>query len=212
MKHARLTNLADGIFAIVMTLLVIEIRVPQLGTLPTSTALWSILVEMLPVFLSYLLSFVVLFTYWRAHHFIVSGYAKSVDSELLNINAFFFFFVALVPFTSALLGQYNTTQLAVILFSLHVIALGLILYWMRNHIIFSETVQSEEVPIPALRHSSIRVGVPIIFAVLAILLSFFSITFSLLLLTLAVIFNLFAKSTKVVDWMLQHIFNIELHI
>jgi len=210
MQKDRLTNLADGIFAIVMTLLVIEIRVPAISGPVFSAELWLSLVDMTPIFMSYLLSFVILFTYWRAHHYIVSGYAKNVDSVLLNINALFFFFVALVPFTSVLLGQYSTTQLAIVLFSLHVVVLGFVLYWMRNHILFAETVQNETISFGALWHSNMRVAVPIVFAILAIFLSFFSIMFSLVLLTLAVIFNLFTKSTSVVDWILKHIFKMRI--
>lgn len=193
-----------------MTLLVLEMRTPTLSGSVSSTRLWESLVTMTPVFLSYTLSFVFLFTYWRAHHYIVSGYAKTIDSKLMNINALFFFFVALVPFSSVLLGRYSTVQLAVVIFSLHVVVLGLILYWMRNHILFADTVKNQRVSLHALWHSNIRVAVPIVFAVLAILLSFFSITLSLVLLTLAVIFNLFTNSTKAVDWILEHVFRIHI--
>ena len=210
MEKIRLTSLADGIFAIVMTLLVLEIRVPIAGGAAAAGELSTVLWGMGPVLMSYLLSFVVLFTFWRAHHFIVSGYAKNVDSTLININAIFFFFVALVPFTSVLLGRYSDTQLAVVLFSLHVIVLGLLLYWMRNHILFADTIENEAITLAALWHSNIRVAVPVVFAVLSILLSFLSITLSLVLLTLAVVFNLFAKSTALVDWILGHVFKVRI--
>jgi len=209
MDRNRLTSLSDGIFAIVMTLLVLEMRVPEFSTTASSFELWQALIGMFPVFLSYTLSFIVLFTYWRAHHFIMSGYAKTIDSKLMSISAIFFFLVALVPFTSVLLGRYSDTQLVVVLFSLHTIALGLVLYWMRNHILFSKTVENRNVTFHSIWLSNIRVAVPIVFAVLAILLSFFSIQLSLILLTLAVIFNLFTKSSKVVEWILMHVFRFK---
>src|SRR4051812_17999991 len=99
MKQLRLEALADGIFAIVMTILVFEIRVPELLA-PTNQSLLYTLTDLLPVFLSYLLSFSLLFTYWRAHHFTASVYSKNIDITMTNINAIFFFFVALVPFSS----------------------------------------------------------------------------------------------------------------
>jgi len=210
MEKNRLTTLADSIFAIVMTLLVIEIRVPDLPSTTSSHELWVALVSITPTFLSYLLSFIVLFTYWRGHHFIVSGYARNIDSRLININAVFFFLLALIPFTSALLGLYSATQLVVILFSIHVILLGLVLYWMRNHILFADTIDNEKVSLEALWHSNIRVAVPILFAVLAILLTFFNNTVSLALLTLAVIFNLFTSSAHFVDWILEHVFDVKI--
>src|SRR3989304_4045482 len=60
-----------------------------------------------PVFLSYLLSFSLLFTYWRSHHFIESILAKNIDTRFSNLNAIFFFFIGLVPFSSLLLGRYS---------------------------------------------------------------------------------------------------------
>jgi uncharacterized membrane protein len=93
-----------GIFAIVMTILVFEIRVPELQSNATSWDIALALRNATPLFLSYMLSFAVLFTYWRAHHFITSVYAKNIDIRLTNINAVFFFFVALIPFSSHLLG------------------------------------------------------------------------------------------------------------
>src|SRR5689334_10970729 len=104
MSHTRLDQLSDGIFSIVMTLLVFEIRVPSLATPVSNLALWHAIKDLIPYFLSYILSFALLFTYWRAHHFFVSIYAKNVDNKLTNINILFFFFIALVPFTSSLLG------------------------------------------------------------------------------------------------------------
>ena len=76
MKQARLDQLADGIFAIVMTILVFEIRIPEFPGIVSDRFLLSSLIAALPVFLSYLLSFTLLFTYWRSHHFIASILAK----------------------------------------------------------------------------------------------------------------------------------------
>src|SRR3990167_10074821 len=102
MKHTRLDELSDGIFAIVMTLLVFELRVLSFFADPTNQELWYEITKLLPSFLSYVLSFALLFTYWRAHHFFISIYAKNVDSVLTNINALFFMLVSLVPFSSGL--------------------------------------------------------------------------------------------------------------
>lgn len=70
MKQSRLDQLADGIFAIVMTILVFEVRVPDLGASPSDLDIIQALQALTPVFLSYLLSFSLLFTYWRVHHFL----------------------------------------------------------------------------------------------------------------------------------------------
>jgi len=72
MKQSRLEALTDGVFAIVMTLLVLDIRVPDIQGIVTDGTLLSALVDITPLLLSYLVSFALLFSYWRAHHFIIS--------------------------------------------------------------------------------------------------------------------------------------------
>jgi uncharacterized membrane protein len=201
MSPSRLDALADGIFAIVMTLLVLELRVPQLADTVSNETLWRALIDLGPLLMTYLLSFSVLFTYWRAHHYLMGMYAKTVDLHLMNINALFFIFVALVPFTAELLGRYSTTQLAIAIYSANIILIGLTIWWMRTHILFTDHVESIELDEVALRHGAVRTLLPPLFAAIAILVSFWSPYISLLLLTLAVAFNLFRESTKVTDWL-----------
>src|SRR3989344_7256968 len=97
MNHTRLDQLSDGIFAIVMTILVFQIELPELWGPVTNLGLWLEVEKLLPLALSYVLSFALLFTYWRAHHFFISIYAKNIDSMLTNINALFFMLISLVP-------------------------------------------------------------------------------------------------------------------
>ena len=104
---SRLGLLADGIFAIVMTLLVLEIKVPVLSY-PTNESIWRSLVDSYPLFLSYMLSFATLFTYWRGYHSVASDFAKTYNLNFENLSAAFLFFVALIPFSSHMLGVYST--------------------------------------------------------------------------------------------------------
>jgi uncharacterized membrane protein len=196
MKQSRLDALADGIFAIVMTILVFEIRVPELQSNATSWDIALALRNATPLFLSYMLSFAVLFTYWRAHHFITSVYAKNIDIRLTNINAVFFFFVALIPFSSHLLGSYSTTQMAILFFAANIIAIGLTLYMMRRYIKMSHTIKTERTNSVIDRHGYTRILFPVITAVLACVISFWSTRLSLTFLTLGVLFNLLPHSTS----------------
>src|ERR1035437_6861185 len=196
MNHNRLDQLADGIFAIVMTILVFDIKVPAIWGPIDNMGLWLQIKQLAPVFLSYLLSFSLLFTYWRAHHFFVSIYAKNIDTMLTNINALFFMLISLIPFSASLLGQYSKNELSVVIFSLHTILIGLTLYWMRRYVLYSEHIKNPEITKREIRGSTIRTLVPVVFALIAILLSFFSTILSLILFTLAVIFNLSSYSTR----------------
>ncbi len=199
MNHARLDQLSDGIFAIVMTILVFQIELPSIWGPVDNTELWSEIEKLLPVFLSYILSFALLFTYWRAHHFFISVYAKTVDSRLLNINALFFMLISLVPFSASILGNFSKNELSVIIFGIHIILVGLVLHWMRRYVLYSEHIEHPEVSTREVRGSTIRILVPVICAIIAIPLSFFSIKLSLTLFTIAVIFNLSSYSTKLFD-------------
>jgi len=209
MNHSRLDQLSDSIFAIVMTILVFDIKVPALWGPINNLSLWLAVEKLFPVLLSYVLSFALLFTYWRAHHFFVTVYAKNVDSMLTNINALFFMLISLIPFSASILGQYNKNELAVVIFSTHTILIGLTLYWMRRYVLFSEHIKNPEISRREIRGSTIRTLVPVFFALIAIPLCFWSINFSFTLLTLAVIFNLSSYSTRLFEKilkMLHHLF------
>ncbi len=195
MKQARLDQLADSIFAIVMTILVFEIRIPDyVGVVNEQTLLQS-LFDLYPVFLSYLLSFSLLFTYWRSHHFIESILAKNIDTKFSNLNAVFFFFVALVPFSSHFLGKYSYSETAIIFFALNIILIGLSLFVMRQYVIRSKTIENASFTKTENEHANMRILFPVGAAIVAIFVSFFSSNFAILLFTLAILFNLLEKST-----------------
>ena len=199
MNHARLDQLSDGIFAIVMTVLVFQIELPAIWGPIDNAGLWSEIQKLLPLLLSYILSFALLFTYWRAHHFFVTIYAKTIDSILTNINALFFMLISLVPFSASLLGQYSKNELSVVIFGSHIILIGLTLFWMRRYVIYSPHIENPEISKREIRGSTVRILVPVICSLVAIPLSFFSIQLSLTLFTLAVIFNLSSFSTRLFE-------------
>jgi len=198
MKPARLDELSDGIFAIVMTIIVFEIKVPAMSSY-NDLALWIAIKALIPSLIAYVLSFALLFTYWRAHHFFVSVYAKNIDTKLTNINALFFMLVALVPFSSNLLGHFSQSKLAISIFGIHTILIGLSMFWMRNYVLYSEHIKNPEISKREIRGSTIRTLVPVVFSLIAIPLSFYSWKIALSLFSLAIIFNLFPYSTILFD-------------
>ncbi len=196
MKSARLEELSDGIFAIVMTILVFELRVPALPAMASNADIWQALVAMTPLFLSYILSFAMLFTYWRAHHFFVSVYAKNIDRNLTNINALFFLFVGFVPFSTSLLGRESNLEIPIIVFSINIIMLGLCLFMMRDYVLRSPHIKNAEVSHEEILRGTIRTMVPIVSALIAIPLCFFYKNLALGLLTIAILFNFSHTSTQ----------------
>lgn len=195
LKQVRLEALADGIFAIVMTLLVFELKVPTLPEPITNEVMLNYLWVGMPVFLSFVLSFALLFTYWKAHHFIVSVYAKNIDARLASWNALFFFFVAVIPFTAHLLGAYYFLQIVILIYGLNVIFIGLTLFYMRKHITNSNTIENEKISRKEYLGGTVRIFVPVVMALIAIVIGYFNTVVALVLFTIGVAFNILPNST-----------------
>lgn len=122
-----LTSLADGVFAIAMTLLVLDLRLPP-ATLPDSRALLRQLVELGPSLAAYLLSFTLLGTFWLALHAVLDLCAES-DRNLAWAVLAFLFFIATLPFTAAVLAAHVHLRLSVVLYWLDLLGLGITLAW-----------------------------------------------------------------------------------
>jgi uncharacterized membrane protein len=196
MKQSRLDALADGIFAIVMTILVFEIKVPEHIGLASDQTLLNSIINIYPLFLSYLLSFSLLFTYWRSHHYIASVLAKNTDIMLSNLSALFFLFVGLVPFSSHLLGVYYYNSVAIIFFAINIILIGLSLWMMRRYVIKSSDIVNAPFTKRENAHANMRILLPVFASIIAIIVSFANKEVALVFFTSAILFNLSRRSTR----------------
>lgn len=119
----RLKALSDGVFAIVLTLLVLELRVPELDT-GSEGGLVSELARLSPKFVSYLMSFFVIGLYWIVHNRIVR-HLTGYDRGILWLNLLFLLFVSLLPFFTSVSGEYPTLALAWQVYACNVFLVGL---------------------------------------------------------------------------------------
>ena len=103
-KH-RLEALADGIFAVAMTLLVIELKLPEQTSVHMSRDLMVGVANLIPKFVAWIISFFVLGIFWFSHHRLFH-YVRLVDAKLVWLNIVYLSFVSLMPFSSAIVGQY----------------------------------------------------------------------------------------------------------
>lgn len=194
MKQQRLNGLSDGIFSIVMTLLAMEFKVPLFDGVVNDYTLWQSLEKLTPILISFVLSFALLFTYWRAHHFLVSVYAKTITVGIANLNALFFFWITLTPFSAHLLGVYSNTRVAIIMYGLNVIMIGISLYWLRAHIEHTDEIHTINITKHDIVSGYVRILFPVFAAVFAIFVSFFSTELSIIVFTGAILFNLLPAS------------------
>lgn len=123
----RIEALTDGVFAIAMTLLVLDLNVPQLASNVTNLGLWQALAQLGPNFLSFVLSFLILGIMWSVH-MRQFEYIEKVDRMVVSLNTLRLFVVVLIPFTTSLNGHYSNLLVGEIFYPINLFLLALITY------------------------------------------------------------------------------------
>ncbi|MDQ3862030.1 MAG: TMEM175 family protein [Actinomycetota bacterium] len=170
----RIVNLSDGVFAIAITLLILDIRVPDIPEGMVASELPGALLSLWPKYLGYLLSFVGISAFWIIHHSIFRP-IRAYDRILLYLNFLFLMVVAFVPFPTSLLGEYGDHQLPVAIYAA-TLAVGRLLltaihwYTSRNDRLLDEPLDPATARFFLIRGLTI----PAIF-LLSIAISFFSV-------------------------------------
>jgi len=174
----RIVNLSDGVFAIAITLLILDIRVPDIPEKMVASQLPGALLSLWPNYLGYFLSFVGISAFWTIHHSIFRP-IKAYDRILLYLNFLFLMVVAFVPFPTSLLGEYGDHQLPVAIYAA-TLAVGRLLltaihwYSARNDQLLDEPLDPATVRFFLIRGLTI----PAIF-LLSIGISFFSVSLAI---------------------------------
>jgi len=173
----RFIFFSDGVFAICITLLVIEIKVPDPNEyhIFTDASLWDYISQRSLNFLGFLISFGIIGHYWTVHHRIF-GYGKSYTSGLLWLNLGFLFSVVLLPFSSGLLAEYGSDTTMFLPYGIYVgnmCLTGLMNSWLWLYV----SSPKRELLTHKISYARIRLGlyrslvVPVVF-ILAFAISF----------------------------------------
>jgi uncharacterized membrane protein len=123
----RIAALSDGVFAIAMTLIVLEIHVPDAGPVQSEQDLWSAMLTLGPRLVTYLLSFLTLGIFWSAQQTQLNLFATA-DRDLSWLQLAFLATVALMPFSTSLLAEFITFRLALVAYWANIFLLGVIVY------------------------------------------------------------------------------------
>ena len=147
-SRSRLEALVDGIFAFSMTLLVTGLVVPHLSKTEAEAKLAISIAGMRSEFISFLVAFFVLASFWQMHHR-QFYYVRRVNSGIMRITLFILACVVLMPFTTNISGDYSDVQVAVDLFHANMFSLGLffLIHWWyltRNPDITSIEISSRD--------------------------------------------------------------------
>ncbi len=125
MTKNRIEAFSDGMFAIIITILILELKVPHIAT-NSARDFFQSMTDLLPKFLSFIFSFFLLSVFWVNHHNIIHQ-VERVDTKLLWLNILFLFFSCLFPFIAAFIGDYPLNPFVVSLYPLNMLFAGLVL-------------------------------------------------------------------------------------
>ena len=127
MGKGRLEAFSDGVIAIIITIMVLEMKVPHGGT-------WADLTALGPVFLSYVLSFLNVAIYWNNHHHVMHA-AKRVNGRILWANMHVLFWLSLLPFTTGWMGENHFASAPVALYAFDLLMTAIAAVILQRQII-----------------------------------------------------------------------------
>jgi uncharacterized membrane protein len=128
MGKARLEAFSDAVIAIIITIMVLEIKVPH-------GADWNALYPLIPIFLSYVLSFVFLGIYWNNHHHLLQT-IQQVNGRILWANLNLLFWLSLIPFATGWMGENHFAALPVALYGTVLLLAAIAYFILTQSLIF----------------------------------------------------------------------------
>jgi uncharacterized membrane protein len=167
----RMILFSDAVFAIAITLLVIEIKVPEIDRhIATDEMLQHSLGEMIPKFIGFFFSFFIIGLYWTIHHRMF-GYVINYTAKLLRLNLIFLLAVALMPFSTAFYSEYILRLLKTpfIIYTANILFLGLANFFLWRYLTNPKYNLTEGLTAEDRRYASLRaIMVPSVFVVAAL--------------------------------------------
>jgi uncharacterized membrane protein len=180
----RLAALSDGIFAVAMTLLVLNIAIPTVGVaahtqqpiwadgaLASEATVWNALVPLGPHLLTYLMSFLTLGIFWAGQQNQLNYFSRS-DHRLTWIHLVFLLAVVFMPFSTALLAEFITYRLPMLIYWVNLFSLGLLLYISLEYASRAGLLTAEATPEVGAASKRRIVVYQILYAVAAVLCVF----------------------------------------
>lgn len=135
MGKGRLEAFSDGVLAIIITIMVLEFKVPEGNELKSLWPLW-------PKFLSYILSFTYIAIYWNNHHHMMHA-VQQVNGSILWTNIHLLFWLSLVPFATAWMGENHFSLWPVVVYGFILIMAGIAYYFLAHCLVSIHGKDSE---------------------------------------------------------------------
>jgi uncharacterized membrane protein len=173
-EFARTLTFTDGLFAIAMTLLVVDLAVPMLSNDSSVRELADRLNDDSSKFISFFISFAVIGRYWFAHHTFFSALAR-MDRRLIALNLVYLAFIAFLPFPTALLGEYFSNPLSVAIYAVNVAIVSGMEVVLFSHAQNHDLLE-RKLPRDVYRYGAAMSLAPVFFFLLSIPVAFISTT------------------------------------
>ena len=170
----RIEALTDGIYAVAMTLLVVELKFPEHAEIHSAENLARAMADLSQKFFSWVISFMVLALFWIAHHRTFS-HLRHVNGRLVGLNVFQLAFVSLMPFCTMLVGEHGGALLSQIFYSSNMVLLAIFSLLIAHYIHRHSELSSAPMSRGAYRGALVRNFALIAISVVAVSVGFFTV-------------------------------------
>jgi len=177
MNKARLEAFSDAVIAIIITIMVLEMKVPHGDN-------FDALAELLPVFISYVLSFMYIATYWTNHHHLLQA-SDVVTGKILWANMHLLFWISLIPFTTAWMGENYSSPVPVAVYGV-VLCMAALAYYLLSSTLISR--HGKNSIIVGSIGSNLKGKISVFIYFIAIFLAFYMTFLSILLYVLVLVY------------------------
>jgi uncharacterized membrane protein len=171
---ARLTSFSDGVFAIAVTLLVFNLKVPHIPAANVHRLLPGVIKDMIPMFLTYLVTFLIIGIYWTFHHRMLN-IVNRADGPFLWMNIWYLLAISFIPFPTALVGAYFREVTSFIFYIGSVTVVGALSAIMLAYASGKRRLIKDSIGAPVVKYLFLRQFTSIVIFLLAIPIAFFQL-------------------------------------
>ena len=132
MSNDRVEAFSDGVFAIILTLLVLELHVPNIGDHASLSQYAAAMAPLIPKVVTFALTFILICIHWVSHHYFF-GRLKDVTIGLVWLNNLFLLWLCFMPFPTAMLGDHPTDQFPVLLYAVNQLLAAVTFFAFRSY-------------------------------------------------------------------------------
>lgn len=135
MTKSRIEAFSDGVIAIIITIMVLEIKIPHGPE-------WQDLQPLVPVFFSYLMSFIFVGIYWGNHHHLLHT-MHQINSSIIWTNMMLLFFLSLIPFSTGWMGEHHFSHIPVTVYAINLLCCAISYYLLQSCIMATSSHHPE---------------------------------------------------------------------